>query len=257
MRGARLVVLLAAAVILGACSKAGGGGVTIQPVPEQTSTAVAALSPAGKAPTENASPTPPLRPIPNPLPCDDPLVPIDKVYTLAPDCVPPDLVPLPAAYTNGGAHFLRREAAEALIRMLDAARAEGYPLFVVSAYRSYEQQVETFRYWVSQLGEAEARRTSAEPGHSEHQLGTTVDLSSPSLEGGLDERFGETPEGRWLQANAWRYGFALSYPPDREAVTGYAYEPWHWRYLGPDVAARWFASGRTVREFLLALWQER
>lgn len=255
MRGARLLVLVVAVVSFGACSKAGGGGVTIQPVAEQTTAVI--VSPTGDAPPENASPTPSLRPIPNPLPCGDPLVPIDKVHALAPDCAPVDLVPLPSAYTDGGAHFLRREAAEALILMLDAARAEGYRLFVVSAYRSYEQQVETFRYWVSQLGEAEARRTSAEPGHSEHQLGTTVDLSSPSLGGELHERFGDTPEGRWLQANAWRYGFALSYPPDREAVTGYAYEPWHWRYLGPEVAARWLASGRTVREFLLELWQER
>ncbi|GBD22782.1 Putative carboxypeptidase YodJ [bacterium HR29] len=248
-------------LLLAACSRA-GGGVEVEPVGTSSpasggTTLTADASPSPTAGSGTLVPPSPTPPVPDPLPCGDILVPIDKEHALEPDCEPGDLVPLPAEATDGGSHLLRREAADALLRMLDAARAEGHDLYVVSAYRSYRQQEQTFQYWVSVLGETEARRTSAEPGHSEHQLGTTVDLSSATVGGQLVEEFGDTPEGRWLEQNAWRFGFALSYPRGAEGVTGYAYEPWHWRYIGPEVAARWRASGLTLREFLLREWQGR
>jgi len=260
VRNVRLLVAAGAlAVLLAACSRA-GGGVDVQPLTPPSAAQRASAPAEAPSPTvdadADASPAATAA-IPDPLPCGDPLVPVDKVHALSPDCEPADLVSLPADVTDGGTHLLRREAADALLRMLDAAQADGYRLFVVSAYRSYAEQVETFQYWVSVLGEAEARRTSAEPGHSEHQLGTTVDLSSAAVGGQLVEEFGNTPEGQWLQEHAWRFGFALSYPRGREEVTGYAYEPWHWRYIGPDAAARWRTSGLTLREFLLREWQKR
>jgi D-alanyl-D-alanine carboxypeptidase len=134
--------------------------------------------------------------------------------------------------------------------MLSDAFDAGHDVYVRSAYRSYAEQERTFAYWLSALGEAEARRVSAEPGHSEHQLGTAADLTSADTGYDLNEAFGETSAGRWLAENAYRYGFALSYPAGTEAVTGYAYEPWHYRYIGLVHAAAWRSSGLTLVEYL-------
>ena len=101
------------------------------------------------------------------------------------------------------------------------------------------------------IGEEEAARVSAKPGHSEHQLGTTIDFTTPRVDYDLVESFGATPEGQWLAQNAGRFGFVMSYPQDKEQVTGYAYEPWHFRYVGVDVAAAVAESRLTLYEYLL------
>lgn len=177
---------------------------------------------------------------------------VDKERGLPASYVPPDLTAIPGQWTAPGfpTQSLRQEAAAALTEMLRAASAEGIELRVRSAYRSYQEQVQTFQYWVSVLGETEARRVSAPPGHSEHQLGTAVDLTSASVSWGLVEAFGRTAEGRWLAAHGHEYGFALSYPENAEAITGYAYEPWHWRHIGREYAAAWARSGLTLIEYL-------
>lgn len=177
---------------------------------------------------------------------------VDKQRALSPDYVPPDLAAVDAgvAAPGFGGLLLRAEAGDALSRMLSAAEAEGHEIRVRSAYRSYAEQERTFAYWVSALGETEARRVSAEAGHSEHQLGTTADLTNADAGYDLTEAFGDTPGGRWLAANGHLYGFALSYPAGAEAVTGYAYEPWHYRYIGAEHAAAWRASGVTLVEYL-------
>src|SRR5262249_46341976 len=74
-------------------------------------------------------------------------------------------------------------------------------------------------------------------GHSQHQLGTAIDVSSWEIGYGVRAGFAETTTGRWLKANAWQYGFVLPYPKDGEARSGYAYEPWHYRWIGRDLAA--------------------
>ena len=101
------------------------------------------------------------------------------------------------------------------------------------------------------VGEAEANRFSARPGYSEHQLGTTIDFTSRRAEFDLTNAFGATPEGQWLDENAVRYGFVMSYPPDKEDITGYVYEPWHFRYVGEEVAAEVRREGITLHEYLL------
>jgi D-alanyl-D-alanine carboxypeptidase len=165
--------------------------------------------------------------------------------------VPPDLAPLGAAYLAPGfGGSLRAEAKAELERMLSDAYDQGHDMYARSAYRSYAEQERTFAYWVSVLGETEARRVSAEAGHSEHQLGTAVDLTNADVGYDLTEAFGDTPGGRWLVENAHRYGFALSYPAGSEGITGYASEPWHYRYVGPEHAAAWKASGLTLVEYL-------
>ena len=123
-------------------------------------------------------------------------------------------------------------------------------MYALSSYRSYEQQVTTFAANVAEGGKDYAERTSAHPGHSEHQLGTTTDVTSASNSYGL-EGFENTPESAWLAANSWRYGFIISYPAGKEAVTGYAFEPWHVRWLGKETAAKVHDSGLTLHEWLL------
>jgi D-alanyl-D-alanine carboxypeptidase len=188
---------------------------------------------------------------PAPAPTVSLLIPVDKQRALPADYVPPDLGAIGQAYLAPGfGGSLRAEAKVALERMLSEAFAAGHDIYARSAYRSYAEQERTFAYWVSVLGETEARRISAEPGHSEHQLGTTADLTTADVGYDLTESFGGTPAAQWLAANAHRYGFALSYPAGAEPVTGYAYEPWHYRYIAPDHAGAWKGSGLTLVEYL-------
>ena len=145
---------------------------------------------------------------------------------------------------------LRAEAAQAARTMVDSAKAEGVTLTVSSAYRSYAVQQQTYQHWVSVNGQKVADQLSARPGYSEHQTGLAIDFSSP--EGcRLEECYEDTRAGRWLAKNAQNYGFILRFPKGQQAVTGYLFEPWHYRYLGKDLTARYVASGaNTLEEFL-------
>jgi D-alanyl-D-alanine carboxypeptidase len=127
---------------------------------------------------------------------------------------------------------------------------------VRSGFRTYAQQVDTFQFWVRELGEQQAKRESAPAGHSEHQLGTTADLSSSAVGWQLIEEFGATAEAKWLASHAHEYGFALSYPQDSEPVTGYVWEPWHIRYLGRECATAWRQSGVVLVRFLESVAQQ-
>ncbi|MFA7296961.1 MAG: M15 family metallopeptidase [Dehalococcoidia bacterium] len=177
---------------------------------------------------------------------------VDKQRGLAASYVPGDLVRLDDAWAAPGfaGQRLRPQTATALVALLRDAEAQGMKLRVRSTFRSYDEQVTTFQYWVSRLGEAQAKRESAPAGHSEHQLGTTADLAVASINWELIEEFGGTPEGKWLAANASRYGFALSYPQGGEAETGYIWEPWHIRYVGMPCATAWKSSNLVLVRFL-------
>lgn len=233
-----------------------GTPATTTQLPATTATPVPATDTAEPSPSPtapgNATPPPTTAartPTPDNtilLPCDhNILAPVDKQHRLPADCVPPDLV------AAGGGQLLRAEAARALLEMYDEAAKEGHSLFSVSGYRSYQTQLQIYQNSVAQNGQEYTDRFSARPGHSEHQLGTAMDVSSPAVGGELVQEFGDTPEGRWVAANAHRFGFVISYPAGKEAITGYAYEPWHLRYVGKDVAPRVLASGVTLREYLL------
>ena len=155
---------------------------------------------------------------------------------------PSDLVPF-------AGHQLRKEAAAAATAMMQAAQSAGVAVTVTSAYRSYDDQVTTYNHWVSQNGKAGADDVSARPGYSEHQSGLAVDFASP--EGCLlQECYEDTSAGAWLAKNAHTYGFILRFPKDLKPVTGYAYEPWHFRYIGRENAAKYVSSGaKTFEEF--------
>jgi len=253
--GSVVAVVLSFVVLIAVAADSFGGGdppadgVT----PDATATSAPDDTPTSPdaTPTEEASPTP--RPTPGEdgtivVTCLDLLAPLDKQHRLLSSCSPPDLVALPGEIANGGGLFLRAEALEALKAMFKAAEADGFFLSVNSAYRSYDTQVATYNSAVAAFGREYADRTSAKPGHSEHQMGTTADLCARGL---CLEDFVGSKEADWVAANSWKFGFIVSYPEGKEAITGYAYEPWHVRYLGKDVAAQVNASGVTLHEFLL------
>lgn len=114
--------------------------------------------------------------------------------------------------------------------MLDAARRDGIEIRVLSSWRSGNYQLGLYTRAIERNGRSQ--RASAPPGHSEHQLGTVVDLCDVEEREVLTQEFGETPQGEWLKGNAARFGFHLSYTRENSAVTGYIPEPWHWRYWG-------------------------
>jgi D-alanyl-D-alanine carboxypeptidase len=161
---------------------------------------------------------------------------VNKRRPLRPrDFVPPDLVAVPVPHTNPPQ--LRREAAAAVVRLVRAADAAGVRLLSISAYRSFAAQQRVYGEDLRTYGRAGADRQTARPGYSEHQTGLAIDLGARSGRCALAECFGATPEGRWIAANAWRFGFVLRYPKGAERITGYEYEPWHLRYVGTGLAA--------------------
>jgi zinc D-Ala-D-Ala carboxypeptidase len=176
---------------------------------------------------------------------------VDTILRVTRTYVPPDLVPVSEAGL-GGKETVRVIMIDDLRAMAQAAAAANAPLGVQSAYRSYAEQKVVFDSWVSRLGYDRALQVSARPGHSEHQLGLAVDFKTKGSTSPFVGDWGTTAAGKWLKANAWQYGFVNSYPKGDIALTCYDYEPWHYRYVGHDLAARIHDSGLTVREFLWA-----
>jgi D-alanyl-D-alanine carboxypeptidase len=184
---------------------------------------------------------------------DDPTsvwVVVNKLRPLTPiSYAPKDLVTVPVAHDNPA--VMRKDASTALVAMFEAGAAEGAgAMQVQSSYRSYPVQVQVYNGWVSSLGKTQADKQSARPGYSEHQTGLAVDISPVPLKCSLAACFGTTPQGEWLAANAWRFGYLLRYPADKTAITGYEYEPWHFRYIGVPLATELHTEGvETLEEF--------
>ncbi len=209
-------------------------------------------TPSGVAPTRTATSSPTPTPTPTPtfdktqFSIDDPSsdwVVVNKTRPLNPKNYTP---PLAALAFPGGAGQMRPEAAAALQQAFADYQAQtGDTLKVISPYRSYTTQVSTYNGWVNRLGQAQADRQSARPGFSEHQTGLAVDIDT-----GADQGFGATPPGMWLAANMYRYGFILRYPDGLESITGYEYEPWHFRYVGVPLATEMHDTGvQTLEQF--------
>ena len=174
---------------------------------------------------------------------------VDTAYVLPDGYRPADLVPVGRSGI-GGSGLVRSLVIDDLRALADAARAAGNPLAVQSAYRSRARQADVFADWVARSGEAQARRFSARPGHSEHQLGTALDLRAAAGGAPWSGSFGSTRAGRWLREHATEYGFVLSYPAGAEDVTCYGAEAWHVRYVGREIAAEVAESGLPLRAWL-------
>lgn len=173
------------------------------------------------------------------------LVLVNGDYALPKDCAPTLLT-----LSNG--QRVDERIYPDLQRMFDDARAAGLSPFVREGYRSRAEQEQIMENrvndllrqgWPEKAARKEARRTVARPGYSEHQLGLAVDINSQT-DGS------EWALYAWLSENAWRYGFILRYPQGGEDVTGIDYEPWHYRYVGPDAARAIYEQGCTLEEYL-------
>lgn len=164
---------------------------------------------------------------------------------------PRDLVKLPKKFMiRGRKGKLRKEAGSALRAMLTAAREDGHLIKVRSAYRSFRTQRRVFHSHERKYGSRQARRVSAEAGHSQHQLGTTVDLVAGRFDWKFTQRFADAPEGQWLAKHAHEFGYALSYAKGKERLTGYIHEPWHYRYLGTEAAGEMNRLGISMETYL-------
>lgn len=184
---------------------------------------------------------------------DDLLVLVNKKYRLPSTYAPGDLVNASSSgIRSKGGIFVRGILIEDLKRLNTDAKVSGIDISIISAYRSYSAQVSTHQKWVNYNGGsvAAADKISARPGHSQHQLGTAVDFSSSEIGDRLGAEFNNTKAAKWLVENGWKYGFVLSYPSGYEAVTGYSYESWHYRYIGVENAVEWENSGKILEVWL-------
>jgi len=172
---------------------------------------------------------------------------VNKNHSISSTYVPDDLVTVDLPSTRNTQ--LRSIAAEGLTKLFAAAENAGFELYCCSGYRSYATQAELYAWNVETYGVDGAELVSARPGMSEHQLGLAMDVTSAAVGFDLLESFGSTPEGLFIKENAHKYGFIVRYPEGKTNITGYAYEPWHLRYLGVDVATEIYNSGKTMEEY--------
>lgn len=172
---------------------------------------------------------------------------VDKFNQLDEEYIPCDLEMIHEKYNPMGL-LMRREARIAFEDMCYIAERQGILLEAVSAFRSYSYQSMIYmKNWNEEIPleeyQRERDRVSARPGHSEHQTGLAVDIND------LEETFADTEAGRWLAKNAYCFGFILRYPKGKEDITGYDYEPWHFRYIGKYLAERIYRSDLTYDEW--------
>lgn len=165
----------------------------------------------------------------------DILILVNKYNYLSKNYEPENIVDVKNWYCYGEAQ-LREEAYDAFINMFNAAKKDDVTLIINSGYRNYKQQDETYQDFYEIYGEDEANKIAAKPGFSEHQTGLSIDLTS--YDETDDNSFENTNEFKWLQKNAYKYGFILRYPKNKEKITGYDYESWHYRYVGIEVATK-------------------
>ncbi len=213
----------------------------LSPGPEETA--------AEPTPSETPEATP--EPTPEPTPEIDfsdtssLLVVANKKHKLPDGYEPADLVH-PNVRTTSQSWLLREPAARALEEMFEGAKADGVTLVLGSAYRSAGYQSQLWNGYAASYGSERADRISSRPGYSDHQTGLAVDIVQGMGSGrGTDynETFENTPEGIWLKEHAYEYGWIMRYPKGKEDITGYAYEPWHFRYIGIDYAAQVYEAG--------------
>ena len=171
----------------------------------------------------------------------DYLILVNKYHNLDNDYVPSNLVNV----INGNGQVLNM-VNNSLTEMYNDAKELDLNLFAQSNYRSYARQETLYNNYVKSKGQVAADRESARPGHSEHQTGLAIDFIIP---GQTLEQFYLSNEFIWLKDNSYKYGFILRYPEDKENITGYIYEPWHYRYVGKEVAQYIYENDLTFDEY--------
>ena len=193
---------------------------------------------------------------------DNYMILVNRTHPLAQAYKPDDMVTV--KYTVSGVGVkgetdqLRKVAAEAFEAMVEAAAEQEINIKMRTGYRSYEYQRDRlYNPEVKNKGEAEANKSTAKPGQSEHQTGLALDIGGKSQNYALSYEFGETEEGKWVAAHCHEYGFIIRYVDGTKkepgALTGYVFEPWHIRYIGVEAATEMFQQGGgklTYEEYL-------
>ena len=174
--------------------------------------------------------------------CLDKLCLVNKYNKLPENYNLNNLIKLSKEYSSTS-QLLNNETALAIISMIDDAKKSGYNLNVISGYRTEQYQNTLFNNSVKRNGLEHALKYSAKPGHSEHQTGYAVDLNF------AEESFENTKEYAWLKENSYKYGFIERYPKEKEFITGYSYEPWHYRYVGIEASTIIYKQNITFEEY--------
>ena len=176
------------------------------------------------------------------------LILVNKENSLSSDYKPDNLVKPNIVFLDSSVEeekYMQQEAATALEELFQNAKQNNITLIGSSAYRSYQTQVNIYNKYYRQKGSSYTKQYVATPGESEHQTGLAIDVTNPS------RCFDKTSvEAQWIDNNAYKYGFILRYPENKEDVTGYNYEPWHIRYVGKDVAKKIYINSTTLEEYL-------
>ena len=174
---------------------------------------------------------------------------VNKFYALSETYTPENLkiIDLTYAYDEEGENKLIDYAYDKFLELCQAANDQGFYLMVTSSYRDYESQKEIYDYRVSNWGERKADETAARPGHSEHQTGLVIDMTSKTEP--LADSFTDSEAYKWLKENAYKYGFIERYPEGKTYLTGYSPESWHWRYVGLEAAKTMHDEDITFDEY--------
>ena len=170
---------------------------------------------------------------------------VNKFNYLDENYAPDDIVKVSMQFAYGD-NEIKKEVYEKFRSMYNDAKKEGLYLIITSSYRDYNFQKELWDSYANQKGDEWADSVSARAGYSEHQTGYTLDIVTYKAN---MSSFEKTDEFKWLQDNAYKYGFILRYPKDKEDITGYSYESWHYRYVGKDVATKIKKLGLTFDEY--------
>lgn len=177
---------------------------------------------------------------------------VNRTHPLRPSFVPEELCVCHFSFCadlTEEKRMLCSTAAQAAGRLFEYGKSFGHHFYGISGYRSYKTQESLYQKRVRISSEAEADLYVARPGCSEHQTGLALDVSAPSAGLALEEFFSDTPEGKWLSVYAPMFGFIIRYPRGKESVTGYAYEPWHIRYVGRSLSLYLSLTGLTLEEY--------
>ena len=182
------------------------------------------------------------------------LVLVNQNYRLDEFYAPTDFVPVEVPvtpYSQVNTNYLRRDAADATELLFSKAQEAGYELTLRTGYISYSVQKNLYNQDVYEMGLEYADKFNSRPGHSEHQTGLAIDITTPSINNELSLEFADTEEGKWVLAHAHEYGFIIRYPENRESEVGYFYEPYHLRYVGVEVATEIFENNWTLEDYIL------
>ena len=175
---------------------------------------------------------------------------VNKYYLLDKTYIPNDLVYISQKYAWGekNSKQIRKIAYDAFVEMWnDAKNNQDFQFMINSSYRSYNDQNDTYNLFKNKKGITYADKIAARPGASEHQTGLAIDIFS--IKNSTKKDFENSPEANWLCNNAYKYGFILRYPKGKENITGYSYEPWHYRYIGKKAASYCFKNDLTFDEY--------